>query len=210
MIPITDDQSKAIAEAAKLGTVVVTEGSNLARYVGRVLGTAPDNAVGLIIGDPLGFVRTAIAHQYDVLLDRILKKRGIKETQPVSPSVAIPMLRAAYDEGRPELQALWAELIAAAMDPKRSDLVRLSFIETLKRFDPLDALILKSRYANPGEVNPNAVTFFSNFLKVERDEVQVSVQNLVDLGCVNLDMTGVGYFLLPKGRLLMGVCSPAP
>src|SRR5437660_1458996 len=69
------------------------------------------------------------------------------------PSVAIPLLRAAYDESRPELQQIWAKLIAAAIDPNRSGQFRLSFIATLKQFDPLDAQVLKAR--QPGTLSPN-------------------------------------------------------
>ena len=68
----------------------------------------------------------------------------MKDTQPVSPSLAVPLVRAAYAEDRPELQKFWAELIAAAMDPRRSSRVRLSFIETLKRFDPWTLSCCKS------------------------------------------------------------------
>jgi hypothetical protein len=142
-IGVTDEQAKAVQSIATFGTTVVTESSKLVQYMGRVLGTIPHDAVGLIIGDPLGVVRTAIAAQYDLLLTKIFERRRVKQTQPVSPSLAIPLLRAAYEEGRPDLQALWASLIASAMDPNRSGRVRLSFIDTLKRFDPLDAVVLK-------------------------------------------------------------------
>jgi hypothetical protein len=90
----------------------------------------PEDAVGLVLGDPLHFVRTVIARTLDQLISKIFERRGVTDTQPVSPSLAIPLLRAAYDESRPELQQLWADLIAAAMDPKRSGRVRLSFIDS--------------------------------------------------------------------------------
>ena len=105
---VTDAQAKAIELVATFGTTVFTEGSKLVEYAGRVLGTVPHDTVGLVIGDPLRFVRTAIAAKYDILLTKILNDRGVKDTQPVSPSVAIPLLRAAYDESRPELQEMWA------------------------------------------------------------------------------------------------------
>ena len=92
---------------------------------------------------PLGQVIVTEAGQYDAWLDKILRRRQVDYPQPVSPSLAVPLLQAAYDESRPELQELWASLIAAAMDPARSGRVRLSFIDTLKQFDPLDALVLR-------------------------------------------------------------------
>src|SRR5271168_3845121 len=108
ILPITDEQAKAIQKVADFGTTVVEQGGDLARYVGRVLGTLPHDTVGLVLGDPIHFVRTIIAAQYDVWLTKILDRRGVTDTQPVSPSVAIPLIRAAYDESRPELQQMWA------------------------------------------------------------------------------------------------------
>ena len=193
-IGVTDEQAKAIQSATTFGTTVVTESSMLVQYLGRVLGTVPHDVVGLILGDPLGFVRTVIAGQYDVWLTRILKRRGVTETQPVSPSLAIPLLRAAYDEGRPELQEFWAGLIAAAMDPKLSGRVRLSFIDTLKRFDPLDALVLKKRYEASGELKPNPVAFIAVTIGEQSTEVQISVENLKILRCAGSATTSVTDF----------------
>ena len=186
---------------------MVTEGGQLARYVGRVLGTAPHDTVGLVIGDPHHFVRTAIAQTYDHLLNKIFERRKVVITEPVSPSLAIPLLRGAYDESRPELQQLWSELIAAAMDPNRSGRVRLSFIDTLKRFDPLDALVLKARYDKPDNLSPNAVEFFTHILNRTRDEIVLSVDNLEILKCVYGGHNRSNFSITIYGRALIGVCS---
>ena len=208
-VGVTDEQAKAIHSVATLGTTVVTEGSQLVRYMGRVLGTAPQDAVGLVLGDPLRFVRTAIAAQYDVLLTKILNRRKVTETQPVSPSLAIPLLRAAYDESRPELQELWASLIASAMDSTRSGRIRLSFTETLKRFDPLDALVLKARNERPEELKPNVTAFLAEVLSQSLEEVQISVENLKVLNCVGSSTAGYtpNFFLTNYGRGLLRACS---
>jgi Abortive infection alpha len=205
LLAVTDEQAKAITSVATFGTTVVTESSDLVRYVGRVLGTVPHDAVGLVLGDPLKFVRTAIAAQYDVLLDKILKRRNVTETQPVSPSVAIPLLRSAYDESRPELQKLWAALIAAAMDPQRSARVRLSFIDTLKRFDPLDALVLKARCVEQGVLQPSALIFIATTLRQPAEEVQASVENLKALRCVEGAVPS--FYINNYGKLLIKACS---
>jgi hypothetical protein len=207
LLGITDEQAKAVKALAELGTTVVAEGGQLARYMGRVLGTAPEDAVGLVLGDPLHFVRTVIARTLDQLVSKIFEKRGVTDTQPVSPSLAIPLLRAAYDESRPELQQLWAELIVAAMDPKRSGRVRLSFIDTLKRFDPLDALLLKGCYERRGS-EPDAIEYFMNFLNTSRDEIQISVDNLVVLNCIGRQPSKPSnFFITTYGRELIRICS---
>jgi hypothetical protein len=205
---MTDDQAKAIQSVGTFGTTVVTEGSQLVQYVGRVLGNVPHDAVGLILGDPLTFVRTLIAEQYDVLLTKIFNRRNVSQTKPVSPSLAIPLLRAAYDESRPELQELWAALIAAAMDPKMSGRVRLSFIDTLKRFDPLDALVLKARHEQQGDLMPNPVAFIAIKLAESADEVQISVENLKILKCAGSATTSVtDFYVTNYGRGLIRACS---
>ena len=181
-IPVTKEQAKAVQKLADLGTTVVEEGGQLARYIGRVLGTAPEDAVGLVIGDPLHAIRTAAALKYDEWITRLHRNRGVTP-EPVSPSLAIPLLRAAYDETRPPLQELWVHLIAAAMDPQRANRVRRSFIDTVQRLDPLDALVLKRL----GEM-PDNVSFVANLkptqFNVSPDEWEISTSNLYDLRCL--------------------------
>jgi hypothetical protein len=208
-IPVTDEQAKAVQKLADFGATVVEETGQLARYVGRVLGTAPEDAVGLVIGDPLRFVRTAIALKYDERITRLHRDRGVTP-EPVSPSIAIPLLRAAYDESRPELQELWAQLIAAAMDPQRADRVRRSFIDTVQRLDPFDALVLKELGVDAA--GPRAVSsrldFLTQRLKVSKDQIEVSTINLHDLRCVNTTSSADPSFQLTAyGRELVRACS---
>lgn len=204
---IPEAHAKAVKAVAEFGTTVVTEAGNLSRFVGRILGTIPEDAVGLVIGDPLHFVRAAIAQKYDARLSDILRRRGVTQTEPVSPSVAIPLVRAAYDESRPELQELWANLMASAMDPNRTGWVRLSFIETLKQFDPLDARVLKERAEASGELAPNAVVFISQRCETSTEEIQISVENLLRLGCVAVPGIQANFVSSPYGRGLLRACS---
>jgi hypothetical protein len=181
---IPTEHVEATKELATFGTTIVTESGNLARYVGAILGTAPHDAVGIMLGEPLHAVRTLVAGALHMKVQRKLELWGVRETQPVSPSVAIPLIRAAYDESREELQNLWAALIAAAMDPARASRVRLSFIETLRQFDPLDALVLRTYTEIQGIENNN-----DNLGELARrvvradDEVWLSIENLQRLNC---------------------------
>jgi hypothetical protein len=206
---ITDEQAKAIQSVATFGTTLVTEGSQLVQYMGRILGTIPHDTVGLVLGDPLGFVRTVIAGQYDMLLTKIFKRRNVTQTQPVSPSLAIPLLRAAYDESRSELQQLWAALIAAAMDPKLSGRVRLSLIELLKRLDPLDARIIQQITVHPLTISQdNPVDHLSKCFDVSRDEVSFSLDHLYELGCLDASQNNSPVpRVTAKARLLVRAVS---
>jgi hypothetical protein len=204
---LTDEQAKAVQSISEFGATTLNEGADLARYVGRILGTAPHDAVGIVIGDPLRFVRAAIASQYDALLDEILKRRGVRETQPVGPSVAIPLIRAAYDESRPELQKVWAALIADAMDPNRAGQVRISFIESLKKMDPLDALVLKLRFENSGDLSPSPMSYIMSKADQQQDEVIISIENLKSMNCVFWSDHISKFILTPYGRALGRACS---
>jgi hypothetical protein len=210
---LTDEQAKAVQSVSEFGTTVVKESGDLARYIGRVVGTVPEDAVGLVIGDPLRAVRTAAARSYDILLTKIFGERGVKNPQPASPSYAIPLLRAAYDETRPDLQELWARLLASAMDPLRAGRVRLGFIETLKRFDPLDAVVLKIRYEHPEEMRvsgsnqPNAASNIAERLGQPLMEVQLSIDNLKVLNCAAwVNPSPTEFYVTNYGKALVQAC----
>lgn len=208
MISMTDEQAKAISATANFGETVVEEGSALTRYLGRILGTVPEDAVGLVIGDPLGHLRMRAAIYYDGKISEILQRRNVQKPEPVSPSLAIPLISAAYDETRPELQQIWAELLAAAMDPSRSGAVRLSFVNTVKQFDPLDAL--RQLYNQAGELAPNPRDNLAGRLQRSRDEIELSAINLEMLRCVAPKLgayVGVHFYITTYGRELVRVCS---
>jgi hypothetical protein len=208
LIPVTDEQAKAIQAVAGFGTTVVRESGQLARYFARILGTIPEDAAGLVIGDPLSAVRTLTAAWYNEHVFAILRRRNVDKPSPVSPSLAIPLLKAAYDENRPDLREFWADLIAAAMDPLRSGRVRFRFIATLKEMDPIDALILRERYNNPGELSPDVTQYMSNRFRRARDEIEISADNLVRLACFCFPSSNrINFSMTAYGRELVAVCS---
>ena len=203
MIPVTDDQAKALQKLADFGTTAVEETGGLARYVGRILGTAPEDVVGIVLGDPLRFIRTIIAQKLDDKISTILRSRNVKIVEPVSPSLAIPLLRAAYDESREEIQEIWAKLLAAAMDPQRADRVRGEFVDAVKRLHPRDAIILDALYGTPGQLSPNPRDYFASHLAVSSDAIEVSFKNLEEIGCLS---TAADRHTTPFGRELMRAC----
>lgn len=207
LIPARNEQAMPVQDLSAFGMTIVEAGQKLAGYVGRVLGTAPDDAVGLVLGDPLRFVRTAIASQYDKLLTKLLAERGVRQPQPVTPALAIPLLRAAYDESRPELQDLWARLLAAAMDPAREENVRQSFIAAISQLDPLDARVLvwMSSYSGPEIIN--LADKACKELNASQDEIQISLVNLAKVGCICHEAQRRQHpILVPFGRRLLSAC----
>jgi len=131
LIPISPEQASAIQELAETTGTAMELVEKAGAYIGWVLGTAPADLAGVLGGDWLAQVRIRSLARYKERTEEILKARGVTDATPVSPSLTVPLLRAAADETRGELQELWARLLAAAMDAKRSNSVRRSFINTV-------------------------------------------------------------------------------
>jgi hypothetical protein len=114
-------------------------------------------------------------------------KKRLEDNQVTNPdappSLAIPIMIAAADESRDELQDMWAALLAAAADPKKSASFRLRFIEVVKQLDPLDPAVLI-------ELTHQKLADFENLNKISSklrcrdDEVGVSLANLESLALV--------------------------
>jgi Abortive infection alpha len=129
LIPISDEQAKALQEAIK--TI-----RGLGGFIEKALGSVPEDLIGLLGGDWL-WVRRAenMVRMMQRAKDR-LEARGVEDPQPANLTVALPILRGAADESREELRDLWARLLANAMDPSRANRVRAAFVEVVKKLEP--------------------------------------------------------------------------
>jgi hypothetical protein len=206
---ITDEQAKALQELAKTTGTALDLVGKAGSYVKWTLGTVPADLVGILGGDWLSQVRIRNLAWYKQRTEEIIRERGVPETEAVSPSLAVPLLRAAMDESRPQLQELWASLLAAAVDPRRSILVRQSFIETVSKFDPLDASVLWTRYHITGELQPTCREFLARRLQVSSESVVVSMMNLNKLECISLAGPGeyTNFNIASFGIELIRACS---
>src|SRR5579863_1754543 len=101
-----------------------------------------ENALGLLGGDWLSEKRARNRAKLKAKTEEILKARGAKLDNDLSPSIIAPLLSTAQDEGQEELQNLWAKLLASAMDPKRREGYRREFVQVAKDLEPLDVLVL--------------------------------------------------------------------
>lgn len=77
---------------------------------------------------------------------------------------------------------LWARLLANAMDPARAPDVRPHYINTLKEFDPLDAMVLQYLAEKGGKGGGD--TEMSGQPQVRITAIRVSVKRLASLECV--------------------------
>jgi hypothetical protein len=194
LVPISDEQ-------AKLGQEALKTLRGIGAFLAKAFGSTPEDLVGYLGGD---WVRLRRAENIARMLHRAktrLEEEGIIEPKPASLSVALPILRGAADEDREELVDLWARLLANAMDPKLNS-VRLRFIEAVKEMDPMDTKILEEMYKMPAA--GQAENDLASRLRVSRDEVDVSIQNLRRLGCIMNPPSPVS--LSAFGRELMRAC----
>lgn len=149
LIPISDEQAKAIQEALK-----ALQG--VGGFLREVIGTVPEDLVGYFGGDWLKIRRAENAARMIEQAKARLEARNVKPERP-SISVALPLLIAAADEDRDELQEIWARLLAAVMDPTRGKAFRGAFIGVVEKMDPLDAVVRAERQTPRGTLNENPV-----------------------------------------------------
>jgi hypothetical protein len=204
--PIDPDSAHAIEEVAKATSSAIGAAVKSGQYVGGVLDDLPRDLVGLV-GDWVKHKRLRRWAELSSETERILRERGVENREDVSPSVAIPLIEAAVNEDREVLKQLWANLLAAAMDPRRASFVRLSLIELLKQLDPLDARILQLRVPHDLVGNGDLADRIVAAINVDRDEAFYSLEHLHELGCMAAPDRVPVPPLSAKARLLMRAVS---
>src|SRR5258706_6775926 len=182
---VGEETAKAVQETAKATGKTVDLLSKLGdSATGKATSVAVAEVAGLF-GDWVHRKREKYSGQ---VVDRariIYQARNIALPSPdtdVPLSILEPLLEAAVRESRPELQDMWARLLAAAVDPKRAGQVRLEFIETVKHLESLDAAVLE-RLQTPMHYAPSAQDFMARALDASPDEIEVAFQSLHRILC---------------------------
>lgn len=189
-----EDVAKTIQEVSKFGTKALETGKTLGSFLSRIFGTLPEDLVGVVGGDYLHHIRIRNVEKLQQNTDKFLKERNIGNTTPLSPNIALPLLKAAQDESREALQELWARMLANAMDPNWSSVVRQSIIDAVRKFDPLDAKVLEiaSGFASSDSFVYIKAVDVKEKLNVSLREFEVSLKNLQDQDCIRLFYGGSG------------------
>lgn len=181
VIPVSDAQTRAIEASANTLREAIKALQGLGGYLERVFGTVPEDLVGYFGGDRL---KVARAENIVRIVNRSKELNDKRGTTPesVSISLGLPLLVAAADESRDELVDLWARLLAAAADPRRTKHFRIAFIEVAKQMDPLDALVLQRwQLQFQGREGNRVLGPLASTLHVGTDEIAVSIGNLLRL-----------------------------
>jgi hypothetical protein len=179
LVPISDEQAKAAQEAFKAFQEAVKALHGAGQFLRQTFGTVPEDVVALLGGN---WLKVRRAEQLVRMLEKVQERLHARRVEPIEPSlsIALPIFVAAADESRDELQDIWARLLAAAADPARANSFRIAFIETVKKMDPLDAAVLQAARPFHGQIG-GKLNELAAQLGVSRDEVDVSLANLVKL-----------------------------
>lgn len=203
--------AKAIQEAAKAWGITVEQAGALFRWAGQVVGTAPEDLFALGFGDYLKQLRFRNLVRLQQNTDRLLRKRGVEEPEPIAPKLAHKAFEAASMETEETLQKLWSRLMANAMDPNTDISLRPEFIDTLKQLVPLDVLIFKE-HARKTDTNNENIATFAKRLERRGTEVLLSAEHLHKLGCLHvqsdLRSTQNVYITAALGEELWLACQP--
>lgn len=153
------------------------------------------------------------------------ERRAEGEAISIPPRYAIPLMWQASLEDEKSVQEMWASLIANATDPDKRLNIKKVFVDILSNLEPIDTLVLRDVYSHGqvfrGERHKRNVHQLSEQLKVAISEIDMSLMNLVRLGCIVEDKGESAkipgyrhafsrdnflYSLTPLGRLLMTAC----
>lgn len=183
-IEAVTESAKAVQEVAKTGRAVVEAGSGLARYLAKVFGTVPEDLVGLSFGDALRAKRLANAERVLAAAFERLEARGIEDPVEINTKHIQPLLEAVGEESDETLQAMWAELLANAMDPNKETHLQRVLIDTLRQLEPVDAIMLKVLDATQPKGQLTNATNIAKQVGLRSDIVVVSLERLHRIGCV--------------------------
>lgn len=165
---------------------------------------------GILIGDPLHAARHRRLDAITRRTQEILRERDAKTTE-LPEQIAIPLLEAAQQESRTEMQEIWARLLANAMDTDRAADVRPEFVAALQKLQPLDALLLQEARAlvqNPNQATVDPKIFADRL--VFADSSGCFDRNLVIARCLSRHLSGQTdyYRLAGFGIELLHACRP--
>jgi hypothetical protein len=204
---VSDPEANAVKATANATTAlagVVSKGLDMASAVGgyvfKIVGTVPEDLIGVLGGDYLHHQRrrnlAAMAAKTALRIEQI-GGRAPELTEP-SASLVVPLLQAAADENREELQDLWAALLARAMTGGGRR-IRRQFFSIIEALEPSDAVVFEA-VCRPPVRQEDRIIQEMNACGIERSEYQVSIESLASLNLLKpsntnspiVDITSLG------------------
>jgi hypothetical protein len=202
--------AKAAGELAKTGGKVVDASTGFGSWLSKTLGTIPEDLLGIAGGDWVHEQRKRNLISLQAKTAEIRTRINAGPPQEPSVSVILPLLRAASDEARPELQSLWAGLLTAALQPDGGRRVRRAYFETLAQMEPMDAVLFEAimharQDKKGGRVDANLV---GGKAEIGGDERTVSINALEKLGLIVFGQNDGLHTVKPYGLAFWEACNP--
>ena len=120
------------------------------------------------------------------LVEKIRKKEGKSGLlKKIPEKYLLPFITEASKESDPEIQELWAQLIANATDPNKEINIQKVHMSILSQLEPLDAKLLEwfGTQKNPSLLI-KMETIISSF-GVPGEGLEIPLENLMRLGCLD-------------------------
>lgn len=176
--------------------------------VGKMLEPVTDavqTVFGIVGVDYLKEIRKRNADKFARITEKIIADRNIENATPPPPSILLPLVSAAENEGRDELLEMWARLMAAASDPVKLGVFRRDYIEIAKQLEPVDVLLLQRLSAMSGGVyDPTRLQYIEMQISMHRDQILVAFEKLKALQLIDgTFLHRTSPELTPLGRQFM-------
>ncbi|AGH97693.1 Abi-alpha family protein [Micavibrio aeruginosavorus] len=197
----SEDLGKEIAKANQEKWKAIQKGIDLtdraADFLGVLFGSAPEN-IGGILSDQTKHWRAQNINRIASLWEERIRERGIHDEalKHLPFGDAYKLIETASTEDDEDVQAMWADLIANATDPKKSTKIKKVYIDLLQSFSSPEVIFLnllmaaesKTHFgtkeqidAHDQEINALANSAWRKLDKGTRD---TALQNLVRLRCL--------------------------
>lgn len=202
------ESAKAVQEIAKTSRTAIESTEKLGRFVSKITGESIEAVTG-ILSDKLRFMRWERQIRLRDRMHEVINERGLEgRLNTVSPKLALPIIEHASLEENDELQDLWANLLASALDPNFNGMVRAAFIDIIKQLEVVDVHILNLVYsqneawhsARRQRLERRTVPNFHDFdstlkvpvtsgmirkdLNLDKDSYENSIDNLLRVRCI--------------------------
>ncbi|MFA4918358.1 MAG: Abi-alpha family protein [Thermodesulfovibrionales bacterium] len=210
------ESAKAIQEIAKTTSKAIDAGKQVGDFVAKYIAGPLEEGIG-IFHDKLKYMRWERQVRLIKRSEEFLKEVGLSSpSRPVQMKIAIPLIQAAFLEENDELQDRWAALLVNASNINSGIDVKKAYISILEDMSPFDANILEKicsvplqnqhvrilTYKLPEEA---VVSSEVDFLPEPNPDVQLSLGNLIRLGCLTANITwGGGQILTCVESTLLG------
>jgi hypothetical protein len=196
--------SGAIEEVARTTGKAIDAGRETARWLDGKVGQIIADVIGVTVGDNLSATRQVrqIRLRERVIetaweAQKRLEARGISE--PITPrdKIILPLLEAAAIEDEPELQKLWAELLASALSHEEA--IQRRFISVLGDITPTSAKALREYFEEtPGAKVPPARELGISYVGETLDGDLYGVSIAQELGRLGLVEPALMQFMIPR------------